>query len=94
MTTNNINGKQYVGLSSDTPEESMSYLGSGKIISYAIKKYGSGNFTKEILHNNITNKNILGELEIYYIQYYGTYNNGYNLTLGGEGSSSYKPTRE
>ena len=45
-TTNLINGKIYVGSDiSNIP----SYLGSGKILKCAIKKYGKDNFQKEIL---------------------------------------------
>lgn len=43
-TTNKINGKIYVGL--DT-KNNPKYLGSGKIIKFAIKKYGKENFEKK-----------------------------------------------
>jgi|3_EtaG_2_1085321.scaffolds.fasta_scaffold01569_22 hypothetical protein len=46
ITTNNINGKSYVG---QTNGNSASYLGSGVYLQRAIKKYGTENFTKKVL---------------------------------------------
>lgn len=47
-TINNINGKFYIGVhKTDYPYDS--YFGSGKGIKDAIKKYGRGNFRKEII---------------------------------------------
>jgi len=45
-TTNLINGKFYIGKDS---KNNPYYLGSGKILKQAIKKYGKRNFKKEIL---------------------------------------------
>jgi len=36
----------------------------------------------------------LDELEIFYIDYFDTFNNGYNLTTGGEGSLGRVTTEE
>ena len=47
-TINKINNKFYIGVhKTDNPNDS--YLGSGKIILLAIKKYGKENFYKEIV---------------------------------------------
>lgn len=46
LTTNMINGKQYIGLDK---KNNPSYLGSGLMLKRAIKKYGRANFVKEIL---------------------------------------------
>ncbi|CAJ0592203.1 unnamed protein product [Cylicocyclus nassatus] len=59
---------------------------ANQYIDRAINKYGKDNFTIEIIEDNI-NDEILGKREQYWIKYYGTYNNGYNLTMGGEEGS-------
>ena len=48
QTTNNVNGKIYVGVhKTANPEDS--YLGSGRHIKLAIKKHGKQNFFKKVL---------------------------------------------
>lgn len=47
--TNNLNGKWYIGKRKHHNPKNDSYMGSGKLILLAIKKYGKENFTKEIL---------------------------------------------
>lgn len=82
--TNNINGKQYVGLTTRTVNESKSYYGSGIHIKRAIKKYGKVNFSKDILEE-ITDEDKLSTCEQYWITELNTISpNGYNLTDGGE----------
>lgn len=48
-TTNKINGKIYVGIHKTETLEFDGYLGSGKILKQAIKRYGRENFQREIL---------------------------------------------
>jgi len=84
--TNNINGKSYIGLKSKAVEESENYYGSGTLINKAIDKYGKENFTKEILERDINSHEILNDREIYWIEYFNTFNEGYNLTRGGQGN--------
>ena len=84
--TNKINGKIYIGkrTSNKKPEED-NYLGSGKIIKWAVEKYGKENFTKEILE--VCTKNNLSQREIYYINLYNCRDIkiGYNIIQGGYG---------
>ena len=78
--TNNINGKVYIGKQSNNREN---YYGSGKLIKYAIKKYGIENFTKEIICEVVGD--VLGsETEIYWIQKLNGLD-GYNLEIHGNG---------
>ena len=53
ITTNNINGKKYIGQKKyDKEGKWKTYLGSGIILNRAIKKYGAENFSKEIIEKN------------------------------------------
>lgn len=93
LITNLINGKQYVG------QTIKGYLKrwqghcvyanrnkvdrqSSQLIDRVIDKYGIENFKIELLETvPIEQKDIK---EQFYIQKYDTYNNGYNLTIGGD----------
>lgn len=99
MATNLINGKAYVGQTVGSLEQRKRRHISAALnkrgnyyFSKSIRKYGSDNFDWKILHDNITNINELNRLEIFYIGYYNTYNDGYNLTEGGNGSVGYIPS--
>jgi group I intron endonuclease len=87
-TTNLINGKIYIG--QDT-NNNPNYIGSGKIIKEAIKKYGKSNFIKEILEECETLEH-LNEREIYWISLFNSTDNkiGYNILQGGLGSKGFK----
>lgn len=89
-TTNNINGKIYIGKKINKIEESINYLGSGIFILRAIKKYGKENFVKEVL--DIVENGDLNERERFWIKKYNSniYDIGYNLTSGGDGGSLFK----
>lgn len=85
-TTNNTNGKIYVGKKhSDTFDTS--YYGSGKLLKRAIEKYGVENFSVEVLEecNSLVE---LNEKEKYYIRIlksHYSFGNGYNIANGGDG---------
>ena len=83
-TTNNINGKYYIG-KHKTRDLDDNYLGSGKILNYAIKKHGINNFTREYLfifdnEEDMNNK----ELELVSKEFIKEDTN-YNLNIGGKG---------
>jgi group I intron endonuclease len=58
----------------------------------AVRKYGWENFIYGIIEEY--DVDILNEKEIFYIDYYDSYNNGYNLTIGGEGVKGFIPSEE
>ena len=89
--TNKINGKCYIGQSihiekrwtkekfvSRDPKSS-SY---NTMLSKAFREYGPENFNFEIVEECPVE--LLNEKEIYYIDYYDSYFNGYNSTTGGQ----------
>lgn len=81
-TINLINNKIYIGQSlHDDPN----YLGSGKLLHHAIKKYGKENFKKEILEL-CDDINILDEREKFWIKELNAQNKeiGYNILEGGQ----------
>ena len=53
----------------------------------AIRKYGKDNFVIEIIEQVDVEK--LDDREKYWIEYYNSYYNGYNETLGGDGQNKY-----
>ena len=72
---------------------------SGHRLDNAIKKYGIENFQYEILIQIVESskeklREKLDELEKFYIEKYDSYNNGYNMTLGGSGSNGCFQTEE
>lgn len=91
-TTNLINEKFYIGKDKHNDPK---YIGSGKILKQAIKKYGIDNFVKEIIEECYNEQQWL-EREIYWIDYYNAINDGYNIALGGNGGDtiSKNPNRE
>lgn len=97
--TNLINNKKYIGITKQNPLYRWRSDGSGYFRSpyfyNAIQKYGWDNFEHEIIISDINREQAL-QLEKYYISLYNTNNKefGYNMTLGGDGSCGYKPTKE
>lgn len=83
--TNKINGKKYVGQSSNIIERwkngGKNYFSSTKF-HRAIQKYGWENFTHEILYENL-NKEAANKIERDLIKKYDFINNGYNIQEGG-----------
>jgi len=73
LTTNLINEKQYVGDHSTNDIEKDYYIGSGKVLKNAIKKYKKENFKKEILEFFPTKQEAFDAQEKYIIQYNTSY---------------------
>lgn len=88
-TYNLITSRKYIGYCSKTPSNSKSYLGSGKVLNSAIKKYGKENFQKTIIKEFET-ENEARLYEEYLIELNNAINDPmyYNLTKGGYGGFS------
>lgn len=94
--TNNITKKVYIGKTLYTIEHRWNqHCYNSKKDSYkniplykSMNKYGIENFSVcEI--EEVFDEQILSEREKFWIQYYDSYKNGYNATLGGDGSLLY-----
>lgn len=88
--TNQINNKCYIGQSIHIEqrwEEHLYKSSQCSLLKYALHKYGVNNFTFEVIEE--CEQESLNEREQYWIQYYDSFNNGYNLTLGGGGTIKY-----
>lgn len=88
--TNKVTGKSYIGFDSSWPKrkerhrENAEYNRSGKFYD-AIRKYGWETFEWSILYQSVDKQHTLNEMESHFIKQYDTFNNGYNMTEGGEG---------
>ena len=87
--TNDLNGKMYIGQTSRTlierfdehRSEAKKQRSLGRPFYDAIRMYGIEHFHIEMIEETDCPQ----EREIYWIEYYGTFKNGYNATLGGDG---------
>ena len=92
-TTNLINNKIYIGQEKGNNPK---YLGSGKILQIAIKKYGVENFKKEILQE-CKDQEELNKAEIYWINNSNCFQpKGYNICNGNFGGDNFtnNPNKE
>lgn len=84
ITTNLINGKQYVGdHSTNDLNRTKSYLGSGNYLKRAVKKYKKENFKREILEFFPTKQEAFDAQERYIKEYNTLSPNGYNISPKG-----------
>lgn len=98
--TSKTSGKSYIGKTTNTLKQRIGeHVRKSKTSKHtnhfhnAIKKYGEDDFVWEVL-DNCDDEEVLNILEIKYIKLHNTYNDGYNLSLGGEGQTGYKYTEE
>jgi len=88
---NKENGKIYIGKTLSTVEERwkrhcLDYTKERcekRPLYSAMNKYGTDCFLVETVEE--CNEDILSEREKYWIEYYGSFKNGYNATIGGDG---------
>lgn len=91
--TNKTNNKSYIGKTLQTPEkrfkqhiaDSKRERCKNRPLYRAMNKYGIENFMLEIIEE--CSNNVISDREVYWIDYYDTYKNGYNATKGGDGSA-------
>jgi len=93
-STNKINGKSYIGYSSDWKSRRRlhKHNADNNKKSYpfynAIRKYGFNNFNWEVLYQSKDKLHTLEEMESFFICEYNTLTpNGYNMKTGGEGGN-------
>lgn len=92
--TNNINNKIYIGKTVETVEkrwkehivDSKKKTCKNRPLYQAINKYGIEHFSIEEIEE-VQNEILLNERERFWIEYFGSFKNGYNATLGGDGKS-------
>ena len=95
LITNDVNSKVYVGQTIQTLNKrfnghccySKSDRSINMYIKRAIHKYGRDKFHIQLIEECPVN--ILDEREKYWINFYNSYNTGYNLTLGGQDSNYF-----
>ena len=89
-----VNSKSYVGLTVNFEkrkhQHSYEVNHGGYHFHSAVRKYGADSVRWEILEDNIPEE-LLPEREKYWIAFYDTYRNGYNMTEGGEDSPAKSP---
>ena len=96
LTYNIITGRKYIGkhkrnmrcIKRNEPID-FYYIGSGKLIKRAIKKYGINSFIN-IVFEYCNNEKELDEKEIYWIKHFNAINRKdfYNIAAGGEGGDT------
>lgn len=98
--TNIVNQKVYIGLTSrPLSKRKTEHFWDAKNYAYnskfhkALRKYGEKSFSWEII-DYAHNMEELNERESYWISFYNSNKEGYNLTSGGLGATGYKYTDE
>lgn len=95
--TNNLNHKSYIGKTTYTIDHRFKqHINNAKTredlahlpLYMAMNKYGIDNFSIEEVEQ-VSDNDLLSQREIYYIEKYDTYLNGYNATKGGDGALLY-----
>ncbi len=90
------NGKKYIGLTSDFKNRKLKHLNPNvwkrfkcKLYS-AMKCYGSDGLIWDLILTCF-DLDSARSFEQHFIKYYNTFETGYNMTLGGEGTFGYTP---
>ena len=99
MIRNSQNGKCYVGQSDNVKRRVEAHeralrhnIHYNQYLQRSWNKYGYKNFEFVLLEE--CDKASLDEREIFYIDYFGSYRDGYNMNIGGNSNRGYKYTDE
>ena len=87
--TNLITQQSYIGQSINLSHRLSEHrrCEGASYIHNAIKKYGLENFSFEVIE--YCDQQLLNEREQYWVAYYDSYNNGYNMTIGGDAMANH-----
>lgn len=86
---NNVNNKCYIGQAINIRRRVRSHfskINDGLAIHKAILKYGINGFSFYIIENDLEIE-MLNDREIFWISFFDSYNNGYNMTPGGNATA-------
>jgi hypothetical protein len=86
--TNTVNGKIYIG-KHQTKNLDDAYMGSGKMLQRALKKYGAVNFMKKILYVFDSEEEMNAKEADIVTEEFCLRDDTYNLCVGGGGGFSY-----
>lgn len=93
--TNKTNGKCYIGFDSNWPNRQYQHKSKAKkgksnyLLYLAINKYGWDNFEWTIIYQSTELEHTLKIMEPYFIMEYNSFQNGYNMTKGGDGTPGH-----
>ena len=94
--TSTVTGKHYVGKTTQkypakrwTSHKHRARKGEQTHFYNAIRKYGEESWTFKVLVHNVPEQ-LLSTLEVEFIRTYNSLQDGYNSTVGGEGTTGYK----
>tara|TARA_Y100000310_G_scaffold48507_1_gene44956 strand:- start:111 stop:521 length:411 start_codon:yes stop_codon:yes gene_type:complete len=93
--TNQVNGKAYVGYTKYTPEQRFHEHADsdrGYDICKAFREFGKDAFIIETLYTSEDAEYTLRVMEPHFINLHDTFENGYNMNLGGSGLLEHSET--
>lgn len=99
--TNLINDKVYIGFTKNLKSRIKAHKKSTtkpeiykSSFHRAIRKYGWDNFIWEVLYQSYEKEHTLDIMEPYFIKEHDSFNNGYNMTTGGDGRPGLEHNEE